>query len=263
MTGLVYLTDLVFPASMPALTSISITNCRNLRTITLPTTTGTITSFAITGNPVLEVINNMPTSAPSLANFTNNFANNYSIRSIVLPATASSTVQYTSTFQNCYALESVTFPNIQNTSTGAYNMVNCFSGCANLSTIINFDKTQSANAGALLNFSSTGMNLVPGLTFSARLSALNLSGSSTTQLNRITSLRLLSTLTGQWTGSSPQINVSNTRIGYTALVQLFNDIASSGTYTSKTINITSCDGASSLTASDRLILTSRGWTITG
>ena len=263
ITNFAYLADLVFPASMPALAIISISNCRNLKTITLPTTTGTLTSLQITGNPVLEVINNMPTSAPSITTFNNSFTNNYSLKSIVLPATASSSAQYTSTFQNCFALESVTFPNTQNTTAGAYNMPNCFSNCGSLATIINFDKTQSANATALLNFSSTGMNLVPGLTFSARLSALLLNGSSTTALNRITSLRLLSTLTGQWTGSSPQINVSNTRIGYTALVQLFNDIASSGTYTSKTINITSCDGASSLTAADRLILTSRGWTITG
>jgi hypothetical protein len=47
------------------------------------------------------------------------------------------------------------------------------------------------------------------------------------------------------------------------LVTLFNDIAAQGVVTSKTINITGSTGAAGLTAADRLILTSKGWTITG
>jgi hypothetical protein len=47
------------------------------------------------------------------------------------------------------------------------------------------------------------------------------------------------------------------------LVQLFNDMAAQGNVVSKTINITSATGAAGLTAADRLIVTSKGWTITG
>jgi hypothetical protein len=47
------------------------------------------------------------------------------------------------------------------------------------------------------------------------------------------------------------------------LIQLFNDMAAQGAVTSKTINITTATGTSGLTASDRLIITSQGWTITG
>jgi hypothetical protein len=107
------------------------------------------------------------------------------------------------------------------------------------------------------------MNLVPGLTFSQRISAIVINGASAQYMNRITSLRFLNTQSSQWGGTSPQVNISYTRIGYTALVQLFNDIAATGTYTGKTINITGCDGAASLTAGDRAIITSKGWTITG
>ena len=47
------------------------------------------------------------------------------------------------------------------------------------------------------------------------------------------------------------------------IVQLFNDMAAQGNVVTKTINITSATGAAALTAADRLIVTSKGWTITG
>jgi hypothetical protein len=40
-------------------------------------------------------------------------------------------------------------------------------------------------------------------------------------------------------------------------------MAAQGTTASKTINITGATGAAGLTAGDRLIITSKGWTITG
>jgi hypothetical protein len=47
------------------------------------------------------------------------------------------------------------------------------------------------------------------------------------------------------------------------LVQLFNDMAAQPVVVNKTINITGSAGAAGLTPTDRLIVTSRGWTITG
>ena len=44
---------------------------------------------------------------------------------------------------------------------------------------------------------------------------------------------------------------------------LFADIAAQGTVTGKTINVTGATGAANLTAADKLVLTSKGWTITG
>jgi len=92
---------------------------------------------------------------------------------------------------------------------------------------------------------------------------LNLSGASVTNFNLLNSLRLTNASAGQWTGTSPQINVSFTSLSTAALVTLFNDIAAQGIVVSKTINITSATGAAGLTAADRLILTSKGWTIIG
>ena len=79
----------------------------------------------------------------------------------------------------------------------------------------------------------------------------------------VQSVRLLNASAGQWTGSSPQINVSNTNMSTAQIVQLFNDMAAQGNVVSKTINITTATGAAALTAADRLIVTSIGWTITG
>jgi hypothetical protein len=76
-------------------------------------------------------------------------------------------------------------------------------------------------------------------------------------------VRLLNTGAGQWTGTSPQINVSYTNMSTAQLVQLFNDMAAQGTVVSKTINITGATGTAGLTPADRLIVTSKGWTITG
>jgi hypothetical protein len=81
--------------------------------------------------------------------------------------------------------------------------------------------------------------------------------------NNSQDIRLLNTSAGQWTGTSPQINVSHTNMSTANLVQLFTDMAAQGTVTSKTINITGATGVSGLTAANRLLITSKGWTITG
>jgi hypothetical protein len=90
---------------------------------------------------------------------------------------------------------------------------------------------------------------------------LELQGTGTgTDLSDLNSLRLRNNGSGQYGGSSPQINISFTNLSQAALVQVFNDLP---TVTSKTINITSATGAASLTAGERAIATGKGWTITG
>ena len=44
---------------------------------------------------------------------------------------------------------------------------------------------------------------------------------------------------------------------------LFADMVVPGAIVSKTIDITSATGAAGLSAGDRLVVTSKGWTITG
>ena len=95
------------------------------------------------------------------------------------------------------------------------------------------------------------------------ISGLALNGVASNAITNVQAVRLLNTSAGQWTGGSPQINVSYTNMSTANLVQLFNDMAAQGNVVSKTINITGAVGAAGLTPTDRLIVTSRGWTITG
>jgi hypothetical protein len=198
---------------------------------------------------------------------------------------------FTNTFQDCLSLTSITFPNVVSTNTttfsicffGCFNLRTCvfpgaaqlslvnsinsmFYQCSNLTTITNFDKLGSLTAtpliGASINFNRfTGGS---ALSFSGPLSTLNLSGLASNMRTDVQAVRLLNTSAGQWTGTSPQINVSNTNMSTAQIVQLFTDMAAQGTQaTTKTINITTATGTPGLTAADRLIITSRNWTITG
>ena len=102
------------------------------------------------------------------------------------------------------------------------------------------------------------------LDFSTQFSKLEVQGTDTgTGKSKLATLRLRNTRAGQWGGTSPQINVSYTSLSTAALNTLFADMAALGSVTSKTINITSATGAAGLTAGDRLVITSLGWTITG
>ena len=140
-----------------------------------------------------------------------------------------------------------------------------FAGCSDLVTLTNFDKIGSLTATPLINGSNITNNRFKGgsaISFSGPLSILQLNGTNTKV--DLQSVRLLNASAGQWTGSSPQINVSYTNMSTAQIVQLFTDMAAQGTQpTTKTINITSATGAAALTAADRLIVTSRNWTIIG
>jgi hypothetical protein len=239
-------------------------NNYNLKSITLPTTANSVSSMsnAFSGCNILTSVV-LPTSMSACTNWSNAFNNCLSLETIVLPATVpAGTTIFSNTFLNCVSLESITLPTTQTTS--LTNCGNMFNQCGSLKEIKNTDKLGSnLTTGALCSFvGNTYTPSLSGLTFSCKMSAFDFSGTSTA-ISKLTSIRMLNTGTAQWTGSSPQVNISYTSIAYTALVQLFNDIAAQGTVTSKTINITGCAGASSLTSADRLILTSKGWTITG
>jgi hypothetical protein len=180
---------------------------------------------------------------------------------------SASFTSYSSTFAFCYSLESVVLPTTQNTTATSPQpaLTNMFQRCGALTSITNFDKIQTTSLTPLSDVSGwTGMMGVPSLTFTQKLSKLAINGSVTlAQQNQITSLRHTATASAQWTGSTPQISIAYTDITYANLVTFFNDIAAQGTVTTKAIDITGCVGAASLTAANRLILTSKGWTITG
>jgi hypothetical protein len=242
------LTAATFPASMPALTTMTsmFSNCFSLQTVTLPTT--------ISGNNV-AALGTM-------------FNNCYRIKSITLPATITSNTipsALGTTFANCYSVKSITLPSSNLTSINS--AVSTFNGCRSLTGVTNMASFGSSASGGTIVTSTTlatdTRNLL-SLTLSCRLTKLEVNGTSGTgNQSNMTSLRLSNVGTGQWGGTSPQIDVSYTSLSTAALNLLFADMAAQGTVTSKTINITSATGAAGLTAGDRLVITSKGWTITG
>jgi hypothetical protein len=200
----------------------------------------------------------------SCTNFNSAFNSCTSLESVVFPATVSASAStFSGAFFNCHSLKSVTFPSTAQLS----NVTDCsslFYGCSNLTTLVNFDKIGSLTAAPLMNFDSNVYNRFTSISLVAPLIKLTLSGANIISgKSDVQSVRLLNTGAGQWTGTSPQINVSYTNMSTANLIQLFNDMAAQPVVVSKTINITGATGTSGLTPADRLIVTSRGWTIIG
>jgi hypothetical protein len=255
------LESVTLPTSMTSLTNFNsaFSGCSSITSITMPTSVGV---SAIANSVFLNCISltsvTLPTFTPNQSNFLTLFTNCRSLRSINLSnVTLTTATNFSSMFVGCSNLETLTLPNLPAVTTGG-SFIN---QCANLKTISNMSNFGSTSTNVLLT-GNTNTNSLTGLTFSCRITSIDFSGSALA-LSALSSLRFLNTATAQWSGGSPQVNISYTNIGYTALVQCFNDIAATGTYTAKTINITGCTGAASLTSADRLILTSKGWTITG
>lgn len=238
--GCVNLTNVIFPAALNSCTTLSscFTNCTSLLSVTLPT------------------------SMTACSNFDSMFTNCTSLTSITFPATVASTSNTTlSSFSNCVSLKSITFPTTQLTS--LTSLFASFSNCTSITTLTNFDKLGSLTTTPLVNMTVNTFFSSDSINIACPVSALNLSGTGTSNRNRLGVVRLRNASAGQWTGTSPQINVSNTTMSTANLVQLFTDMAAQGNVTSKTINITTASGTAGLTAANRLLITSKGWTITG
>jgi hypothetical protein len=259
------LETVTLPSSMTGVTDLSNTfsECNNLKSVVFPTTMNSVTTMnaCFLNCYSLESVT-MPTSMSSCSNFNSTFIRNRNLQSLTMPATVGPGTNWITAFFQCSRLKTLTLPTTQTTTLTGLNQF--VESCGSLATITNTDKLGSTGATPLVNLTqNVGANLIPSLTFTCPMSILAFNGTSSTGTYALSSLRLLNTSSGQWTGTSPQINVSFTSLSTAALVQLFNDMAAQGIVTSKTINITSATGAAGLTAADRLIITSKGWTIVG
>jgi hypothetical protein len=234
---------LSFPSSMPALTTTAFNNtflsCRELESVTLPTTVNT----------------------NGITNISSMFQNCNSLQSVVLPTFGTGLTNLSSAFYETHSLKNITFSG--SLTNASLNFTNAFSRSAFNSA--NFSAFGSS--ASIVNGFGMGVNspFCATYSFSTRFSRIDINGASTNPHGGVRSLRLPAIpLTGQWTGAgNPFIDIAYTGIGYADLLLLFNDLAAQGNVVSKTINITGCSGASSLTAGDRLIITSKGWTIAG
>ena len=253
------LESVILPTSLNAANSLNFTfsGCISLKSIALPSTMNAVTSMTATFYLCSSLSSlTLPTSMSSCSNFSQTFWG-CSLESITMPSIVSSS---TSTFAILVYLapnlKTLTLPTTQTSLASSINTM--FSGCSNLTTITNLDKIGSLTATPLVNGGNNyWSNLLTSLSFNCPFSLLTLNGTSATNFNKLNSLRLLNTGTGQWTSTSPQINVSYCDLGVAALDQLFTDLT---TIVGKTINITGCSGAAGCT---RSIATAKGWTVTG
>jgi hypothetical protein len=262
-------------------------NCIKLKTVVMPTSLNTCTNFSSTfsGCNELESIT-LPSTLPAVTNMNNCFDSCNTLTSITLPTNMSNCSSWGSCFIDCRNLISITMPSIISASTANFNsLVNgcislrtltlpttqtsavtslstMFYNAGNLTTINNLGNVGSLTATPLVTASinsgpSSNANLITSLSFNCPFSVLSVSGGAANNFNKLNSLRLLNTSAGQYTGTSPQINVSFSDLGIAALNQLFTDLP---TVTSRTINITGCTGAAGCT---RSIATAKGWIVTG
>ncbi len=264
-SGAYYLKNLVLPTSMTGVNTLSgaFTSCINLTSVALPATMNTVTTMAncFQGCTKLTSVT-LPTSMTACVSFSATFNGCYNLTTITMPTSVSAAnTTYSQLVFTCTNLKTLTLPTTQTSSVN--QIVSMFSSCGNLTTINNLDKVGSLTAtplvdGTMTNGGFSWVNQLTSITFSCPFSVLRLNGSSTTaNFNKLNSLRLLNASAGQYTGASPQINVSYCDLGIAALNQLFTDLP---TVVGKTINITSCTGAAGCT---RTIATVKGWTVTG
>lgn len=263
-SGCTKLETVTLPSSMNGLTDLTNTfaDCGVLKSVTFPSTLNSVTTMlsCFSNCFSLESIT-MPTSMSSCNVFNLTFNRCKKLTTLTLPATVATGTNWSSAFNQCTNLKTLTLPTTQTTT--LTDLSAAFSSCGSLVTVNNTDKLGTLGATPLVNLGlNVGATSITSLTFSCPMSLFAFNGSGSV-FNALTSLRFLNTSSGQWTGASPQINVSQTSLSTAALVQLFNDMAAQGSVTSKTINITSATGASGLTPANRSIITSIGWTIIG
>jgi hypothetical protein len=253
------LESITMPTSMTAATSLSTTfqNCLLLTSVAFPSTMNLVTTAANCFNTCESLSSvTMPTSMNGCTTFLNTFNGCWSLTSITMPATVSASLTtFASAFVQCVNLQTLTLPTTQ--TSALTTLTSIFAQCSNLTTINNLNKLGSLTATPLVSAGViTQANRLPSLSFSCPFSLLAINGTSATNFSRLNSLRLLNTGAGQWTGTSPQINVSYCDLDIAALNQLFTDLT---TVTTKTINITGCTGVAGCT---KTIATNKGWTVT-
>lgn len=260
-SGCAALVSLTLPNSLTGLTNLGSTflNCQTLESVSLPATLNSVTTMvsAFSGCRNLQTVS-LPTSMSACATFSSVFLNCESIRSITLPATISSSISsWIQSFSGCISLETLVLPNTNMTAVTTISTM--LQNCYTLTTLTNEGNIGNPSTAATIYINgdfNTGINELTSMDFYCKFSKFTVNGTSTVP-TKLNSLRLRNNGAGQYAGTSPQINVSYTDLGASALDQLFTDLP---TVTAKTINITGCPGAATC---NRTIATGKGWTVTG
>jgi len=262
------LINLTLPTSMTAAGTMSNTfaNCSSLESVVLPATMNSSVSISSTFSGCTNLTSvTFPTSMTTMQSNGISFpiTGCMSLKNVVLPANVGTLVSslLISSTPPAVSLQTVTLPTTQ--TTAITSLSGLFNYLPGLTGAFNVDKLGNNSTGATVYINGAnimGANIparrLLSLDFTCKFSVFAFNGTVTRPM-ALNSLRLRNSGTGQYAGTSPQINVSYTSLDTAALNQLFTDLP---TITAKTINITGCPGAATCT---RSIATAKGWTITG
>jgi len=254
------LKEVKLPSSWGAVTGVAnmFNSCSTLASISLPIDSwGSVTTTAYMFYGCLSLAHiKLPASWGNVQTVTNMFTSCNALTSIILPLSWGNIITTNSMFNSCFSLSSVVLPSSLGSITDASSM---FSSCFSLTKVNNIECIGSnvgqCNCADILKDCE---NLQQPIVIGTLINQIGIYGNSSYIL-KVNSIRLTN-IGSKFTGSSPQINVSYCSLSRDALVALFGDLP---VLTSKAIRITGCTGAASLTAADRLIATSKGWSITG
>jgi len=172
--------------------------------------------------------------------FTFMFTTCYALETVPLFDT-SKALYFGNMFQNCYAL--IEIPAFNTTS--LINMANAFNACYNLKTMSLLDTSKVTNfTGAFANCPS--LDEMPALSLSSTTVSSLFSNGSITR--------------APFVDIRNSFTFANQMLSRAAIVEIFNGLAS-GVTGSKIITVSGNPGSGALTAADRLIATSKGWTV--
>jgi surface protein len=241
--------------------------CYSLQTIPhLDTSSATSMTELFNGCRSLQTIPLIDTS--NITNMLRFFSDCQSLQTIPLIDTSNVT-NMLEIFNGCFSLESIPLIDTSNVT----NMSSMFSDCDSLKTIPPLD-TSSATLMRRMFYLNNVIHTVPlldtsnvtdmyemfrGCSALQEVPALDTT-SVTIQTNQFFTCN---SLTKTNIICRKSVSFSTSLLSQSELVNIFNNLIDLTSLTSQNINISSCWGASALTAGERQIATDKNWTITG
>ena len=241
------LTSVVFPASMPALTTADqlFAGCYQLSSVTLPSTVGASINLTAAFSSCNSLASIIIPSSWIITSLNITFQSCISIKTITLPNNAQNSITtMNATFSNCPKLESVTMPTSLNLVS---TLQNAFSNCAKITSVVlpasmpALTTLSSAFSGCSSLISATLPTSTPALTFLTGM-FINCTSIETVTLPATVGAVPYFTQMFQSCPSLKTVTLPTTQMS--SVVQLLNFIARSGSLT--TIN--NLDKLGSLTA---------------
>ena len=147
----------------------------------------------------------------------------------------------TSAFANCYSLDN--FP-AMTVGTASCNLTSFLSTTGSLKTVGAMDVSKAVNFTSFLT-GTPALRIYPAFNVNAGTTFTGMVGNMATKV--------------PFTNVRASLSLANKNLGRTAIVEVFNGLASG--VSAKTITVSANPGFAALTAGDRLIATAKGWTI--